>query len=170
LILRAWLTAIPLLALSFLYTTVQAAPPPSIPTHWTGEVIRVVDGDTIVVRLDGVKETIRIIGIDTPETVDPRKPVQAFGLEASAYTKKTPLGKSVRLEPDQGNAHIRHRDRYGRLLACGWIGKVLFNEKIIRDGYARAYTKYPFRSDYMALFLRAETAATEKGRELWGTK
>ena len=166
---RAWLIAILLFALPSLCHA-QTTHHATAPSNWTGEVVRVVDGDTIVVRLDGVKETIRIIGIDTPETVDPRKPVQAFGREASAYTKKTLLGKSVRLEPDQGNAHIRHRDRYGRLLAYVWVSNVFFNEKIIREGYAHAYTKYPFRSDYMALFLQAEREAREMGRGLWGPR
>ena len=142
--------------------------PPSLAGPWSGRVTRVVDGDTIVVDVGGLWETIRIIGIDTPETVDPRKPVQAFGQEASDYTKRTLSGKTVKLVADQGNAHIGHRDRYGRLLAYVWVGENFFNEAIIRDGYAHAYTKYPFRQDYMELFRAAEKGAREAERGLWG--
>lgn len=143
--------------------------PPRIPGPWIGIVNRVVDGDTISVDVNGLWETVRLIGIDTPETVDPRKPVQAFGQEASDYTKRTLLGKTVRLEVDQGNGHIGHRDRYGRLLAYVWVGEALFNEAIIREGYAHAYTKYPFREDYMTLFRDAERAARDRLRGLWGS-
>src|SRR5205085_3089746 len=76
-------------------------------------VARVVDGDTIVVHLGGRTETVRLLGIDTPETVDPRKPVQCFGTEASHRTKELlPPGTGVRLERD-----VEARDIYGRLLA-----------------------------------------------------
>lgn len=147
---------------------VPAEAPPSLAGPWTGRVTRVVDGDTIVVDVGGLWETIRIIGIDTPETVDPRKPVQAFGQEASDYTKRVLSGKTVKLVADQGNAHLGHRDRYGRLLAYVWVGENFFNEAIIRDGYAHAYTKYPFRQDYMELFRAAEKGAREAERGLWG--
>lgn len=145
-----------------------AEAPPFLAGPWTGTVNRVVDGDTIVVDVGGLWETIRIIGIDTPETVDPRKPVQAFGKEASDYTKRALSGKTVKLVADQGNAHIGHRDRYGRLLAYVWVGETFFNETIIRDGYAHAYVKYPFQQDYMELFRAAEKEAREAERGLWG--
>jgi micrococcal nuclease len=137
---------------------------------WTGIVNRVVDGDTITVDVDGLWQTVRIIGVDTPETVDPRKPVQAFGKEASAYTTRALTGKTVRLEVDPGNARIEHHDRYGRLLAYVFVDDVLFNHVIIRDGFAHAYAKYPFRGDYMELFQAAEKEAREAGRGLWGAK
>ena len=77
-------------------------------------VTRVVDGDTIIV---GAGERVRLIGVDTPETKDPRKPVEYYGKEATAFTKKMVQGKRVRLEFDQANAHIGHKDRYRRTLA-----------------------------------------------------
>jgi micrococcal nuclease len=145
-----------------------AEAPPSIAGPWTGTVSRVVDGDTIVVDVAGLWETVRIIGIDTPEIVDPRKPVEAFAKEASDYTKRTLSGKTVKLVADPGNTRIGHRDRYGRLLAYVWVGESFFNETIIRDGYAHAYVKYPFRQDYMELFRAAEKEAREASRGLWG--
>ena len=147
-----------------------AEPPAVVAGPWEGTVNRVVDGDTIVVDVGGLWETVRIIGIDTPEIVDPRKPVEAFAKEASDYTKLTLTGKAVKLVADPGNSHIGHRDRYGRMLAYVWAGESFFNEKIIRDGYAHAYTKYPFRQDYMELFRAAEKEAREAGRGLWGDK
>lgn len=121
-------------------------------------VTRVVDGDTIV--LDG-NEKVRLIGVDTPESVDPRKPVQRFALEASAFTKSIALGQRVRLEYD-----TNHRDRYGRTLAYVYLsdGRML-NREIIREGYGFAYVKYPFM--YMDEFRELEKDARENHRGLW---
>jgi len=124
----------------------------------TAVVQRVIDGDTVVLE-DGSK--VRLIGIDTPETKDPRKPVQYFGEEATAYTKRMLEGREVRLEFDQEKT-----DRYGRTLAYIFIpmpggNDIFFNERIIADGYAFAYTKYPFRDDYMDRFRAAERKARE---------
>lgn len=127
------------------------------------EVIRIVDGDTIVVEMkDNPKQKVRLIGIDTPETKHPKKPVQYFGKEATEYTKKHLLGKNVRLTYDQ----VKY-DKYNRLLAFVWIDYELFNLKIIRDGYAFAYLKYPFRSDYMDAFRKAQNYAREHKLGLW---
>jgi micrococcal nuclease len=102
-------------------------------------VVRVVDGDTVDVQVaEGQIERIRLIGIDTPEVVDPRKPVQCFGQEASAHAQQLLDGQSVtvELDPSQGE-----RDRYGRLLAYLWLpdGRN-FGEVMIADGYAHEYT------------------------------
>ncbi len=132
-----------------------------------GQVIRVIDGDTIKVDVDGIHEKVRLIGIDTPETKDPRKPVQYFGLEAAQYTDRHLRNKTVRLEFDQNNAHIGHRGRYGRLLAYVYVGGELFNLQIIRDGYAHAYTKYPF--SMMEEFRQAEREAQRAERGLWSS-
>ncbi|MCD4782629.1 MAG: thermonuclease family protein [Candidatus Eremiobacteraeota bacterium] len=127
------------------------------------KVIRVVDGDTIVVDLNGKKEKVRLIGINTPETVHPRKKVEYFGKEASAYTKKHLEGKVVTLTYDQNR-----RDKYGRLLAYVWLDNELFNEKIIREGYSYAYLKYPFRNDYMEMFRNSQRYAVLNKLGLWG--
>jgi len=103
-------------------------------------VTRVVDGDTQI--LDG-HERVRLIGVDTPETKHPNKPVEYYGKEATAFTKKMLQGKTVRLEFDQANAH---KDKYKRALAYVflWDGTFL-NTEIIKQGYGFAYTRFPFK-------------------------
>jgi len=123
-------------------------------------VTRVIDGDTIVVESVG---TVRLIGVDTPETVDPRRPVQAFGKEASAFTNRMALGKVVRLEFDRDRT-----DRYKRTLAYVYLpDDVFLNAEIVRQGYGHAYTSYPFR--YLDDFRALEREAREAERGLWGT-
>jgi len=122
-------------------------------------VRRVVDGDTLV--LEG-GERVRLIGVDTPETVHPQKPVERFGKQASAFTRRLLEGRRVRLEFDQ------QRDRYGRTVAYVYLADGrLVNEEIIRQGYGHAFTKYPFARDMMARFRAAEREAREAGRGLW---
>ncbi len=133
------------------------------PTEETGElrsVVRVIDGDTLV--LDG-GERVRLIGVDTPETVHPNKPVERFGREASAFTKRQAEGKKVHLEYDSGTGR---KDRYGRTLAYIYLpGNTLLNLEIIRQGYGHAYTRFPFSK--MEEFRAAEREAREEGRGLW---
>jgi micrococcal nuclease len=125
-------------------------------------VTRVIDGDTIVVEGTG---TVRLIGVDTPETVDPRQPVQYFGKEASDFTKQVATGKQVRLEFDQDRT-----DRYGRTLAYVYLQpeNLLLNAEIVRQGYGFAYTQFPFRM--MEQFKALEREAREAGRGLWATR
>jgi len=120
--------------------------------------IEVIDGDTIV--LDG-GEKVRLIGVDTPETKDPRKPIQYFGEAAYRFTKSIAEGKRVRLEYDQ------HRiDKYGRTLAYVYLEDGIFlNAEIIKQGYGFAYTKYPFK--YLEEFRKYEREARENPRGLW---
>jgi micrococcal nuclease len=121
--------------------------------------VRVVDGDTI--EVDG-GERVRLIGVDTPEVVDPRRPVQYFGKEASAFTRRMVEGKDVRLESDQET-----HDRYGRTLAYVYLQDgTLLNAEIIRQGYGHAYTRFPFR--YERQFVELEREARVNGRGLWG--
>jgi len=123
--------------------------------------VRVIDGDTLVVDIDGKQEKVRLIGVDTPETVHPSKPVEYFGKEASAFTKKLAAGQGVRLEYDQ-----QKRDRYGRLLAYVYLEDGTFlNAELIKQGYGFAYTRFPFR--YMEEFRRYEKEARESRRGLW---
>jgi micrococcal nuclease len=120
--------------------------------------VRVIDGDTI--ELDG-GERVRLIGVDTPETVDPRRPVQYFGREASAFTRRMVEGKAVRLEHDQETL-----DHYGRTLAYVYLQDGTFlNAEILRQGYGHAYTRFPFR--YQQQFVQLEREARENGRGLW---
>ena len=122
---------------------------------------RAVDGDTIIVNIAGVKERVRLIGVDTPETKHPRKPVQRFGKEAYNFTWRMAEGKKVRLEFDQNQ-----RDRYKRLLAYVYLEDGTFlNAEIVKQGYGHAYTKFPFK--YMNEFRNYEREARLRKRGLW---
>ena len=123
--------------------------------------IRAVDGDTIIVNIAGVKERVRLIGVDTPETKHPRKPVQYYGKEASMFTANMVEGKKVRLEFDQNQ-----RDRYKRLLAYVYLEDGTFlNAEIVKQGYGHAYTKFPFK--YLNEFRQHEREARTMKRGLW---
>jgi micrococcal nuclease len=125
--------------------------------------VSVTDGDTIV--LDG-GERVRLIGVDTPELHDPRKPVQPFAREAKAFTQKRVGGRRVKLEYDQTRL-----DRFGRTLAYVFLEDgTLLNLRIIEEGYGFAYTKYPFRDDYMERFRQAEREARDRNRGLWAAR
>ena len=131
------------------------------PAESAAQVVeRVVDGDTIIVRGIG---RVRLIGVDTPETVHPGRPVEFFGKEASAFTRRLVDGKRVRLEYDQ-----QRTDRYGRTLAYVHLPDGTFvNAEIIRRGYGHAYTRFPFR--HLDRFRGLERDARRAGRGLWGS-
>lgn len=127
----------------------------------TAQVVRVVDGDTIVVRLGGREERVRYIGVDTPESVKPGTPVQCFAERASAFNAQLVEGKRVRLDGD-----AEARDRYGRLLAYVHAGGVFVNAELVRRGYARPLTVPP-NVRYADRFARLASAARERGTGLW---
>lgn len=130
-------------------------------------VTRVVDGDTVDVSIDGKVERIRIIGINTPETVDPRKTVECFGVEASSQAKTLLSGKSVRLEIDSSQGE---RDKYGRLLRYIFLeDRTNFGLKMIQDGYAYEYT-YDLPYKYQAEYKNAQKEAEKNKTGLWGNK
>ncbi len=123
-------------------------------------VERVVDGDTVILRDVG---SVRLIGVDTPETVDPREPVQHFGIEASAFLRSLLTGQTVRLEYD-----FQRLDKYRRTLAYLYLADGTFvNREIIRQGFGHAYLTYPFK--YAEDFRAAEREARDAERGLWGT-
>lgn len=127
-------------------------------------VDRYVDGDTIAVDMNGNIETIRFIGVDTPETHRPNTPVQCYGPEAAAYTKGliSRYGK-VRLQADPLDTN---RDVYGRLLRYVYLPDgTLVEEKIIQDGYGFAYLDFPFSKK--AQFADAQKDAQAAKRGLW---
>lgn len=128
----------------------------------TGEVLRVVDGDTIEILLDGREEDVRLIGVDTPETVKPGEPVECFGPQASTFTKSVLEGETVRLEFDS-----ELRDVYERLLAYVFVGDRFVNAELIERGYARTLEIEPNTSRAPQL-ERLQTAAGASGRGLWG--
>ena len=124
--------------------------------------MRVIDGDTIDVTVDGRQERLRLIGIDTPETVAPDQPVECFGPQASAYTERRLEGERVRLEFD-----VEREDRFGRTLAYVWLGDELFNETLVRGGYALV-TTFPPDVRYVDRFVAAQREARSHDRGLWG--
>lgn len=133
----------------------------SQPGLW--HVTRDIDGDTIDVQMGAQRETVRFLGVDTPETHDPRKPVQCFGLAATAHTKQLVEGKNVRLEPDPEDSD---RDKYGRILRYVYLPDgTLLNAELIKDGYGFAYTVFPITKldDFRAL----EADARAHNRGLW---
>jgi micrococcal nuclease len=126
-------------------------------------VLRVVDGDTIHVRLDGRDETVRYIGVDTPESVKPHTPVQCFAKAASAANARLVRGRTVRVVPG-----AEARDRYGRLLAYVYrAGDGAFvNARLLAWGYARTLTIAP-NDRFATRFAAVERAARKAGRGLW---
>lgn len=127
-------------------------------------VSSVVDGDTIKVSINGEIETLRLIGIDTPETVDPRKVVQCFGKEASSKAKELLTGKKVYLEADPTQGE---RDKYGRLLMYVFLeDNRSYNKLMIEEGYAHEYT-YNIPYKYQTEFKAAEKMAREDKKGLW---
>ena len=133
---------------------------------------RVVDGDTIVVNFPtGEQERVRLIGVNTPETVHPKKPVEYYGKEASDFTKKELTGKKVWLQMD-----VQVRDRYQRALGYIWleapqenestIRRGMFNARLLLDGYGQVMTIQP-NSRYAEMFVGFQREARAKGRGLW---
>lgn len=139
----------------------------------TAVVLRVVDGDTIVVevtgRVDGPgagdaalgEQTVRLIGIDTPESVDPRSPVECFGTEASEAATALLEGADVRLVTD-----VSETDRFDRLVRYVYLGEEMANARLVVNGYATAFT-YPPDVRHSKLFVELERAARRADRGLW---
>ena len=128
-------------------------------------VIRVIDGDTIVVSPN---EKVRLIGVDTPETVHPKKAVQCFGKDAKEFTRGMIGRRSIRLVLDESNAVRNHKDRYGRTLAYVYFDDgTMLNAELIRRGYAHAYTRFPFR--HVVEFRQLERIARSQAVGLWAS-
>ena len=142
----------------------RAQPSPVQDLEGPFQVTRVVDGDTIHVRAGARDVTVRLIGINTPETVAPGRPVECFGPQASAEAHRLLDGRSVYLERDSSQDAV---DRYGRTLAYVWIsGTDLFNLDMVQGGFAKEYTyrtPYHHRDDFIA----AQDAAVAEGAGLW---
>ena len=126
------------------------------------DVVRVVDGDTIVVKYNGVDEKVRLIGIDTPESVhsDESKNTEE-GVLVSDYTKKMLTDKKVGLEFD-----VSKRDKYGRLLAYVYLDGEMYNKILLKEGYARVAT-YPPNVKYVDEFVKLQKEARENNKGLW---
>lgn len=130
------------------------------------EVVRVIDGDTIVVSQNDIEFKVRLIGIDTPETVDPRKIVQCFGKEASDKTKQILINQNVRLEADPSQ---QNKDKYGRLLRFVFLPDgTNVNKMLIEEGYAHEYT-YDIPYKYQQEFIEAQRDARNAEKGLWNS-
>lgn len=129
--------------------------------HPRAVVERAVDGDTLEVRVGTRVETIRVLGVNTPETHHPTKPVECFGPEAAAFTAARLTGATVELEDD-----VEAHDKYGRRLAYVWVDGHLFEDELLRAGYARLLVIAP-NTEHARTFLRAELDARRRGAGLW---
>ena len=144
-----------------LLALVTALPAWSTPAPVEGTVVRVVDGDTIHVRICARVEKVRYIGVNTPEVHHPTKGEEPGGREAAEVNRRLVEGQAVRLELD-----VQERDRYGRLLAYVWIGDLMINAELVRLGYAQVMT-IPPNVRYQEVFLKLQREAREAGRGLW---
>jgi micrococcal nuclease len=131
------------------------------PAAVSARVARVVDGDTIEIELDGGRDDLRLIGIDTPETVKPGTPVQCYGPRASAFTHGLLEGRAVRVV-----FGVERRDAYGRLLGYVRLGDRMVNAMLVRRGLARTLT-IPPNDRFAPLLRRLELEAARVGRGLW---
>lgn len=142
----------------------QSPPAENISSRPLYRVLKVVDGDTLAIDMDGKSTTLRLIGLDTPETSDPRKPVQCFGIEASNKAKELLANASISIERDPTQDTY---DKYGRLLVYVYLSDgTLFNEYMIREGYGHEYT-YRDSYRYQAQFKAAEQSARSEKKGLW---
>ena len=126
------------------------------------QVTRVVDGDTIEVNYNGTEEKVRLIGIDTPESVHPDEEKNSkYGEQASEYTKQLLEGKTVKLEFD-----VEERDSYGRLLAYVYVDDIMVNKKLLEEGLAQIAT-YPPNVKYVDEFTKIQEEARENKKGFW---
>ncbi|MFR9296159.1 MAG: thermonuclease family protein [Aedoeadaptatus pacaensis] len=159
------------LALAATYTAKESLDSPKDTAGVT--VKRVVDGDTLIID-DGADTRVRLIGVDTPETVKPRGRVEPWGKEASDFSKKTLTGKAVFLEYDE-----EKEDRYGRTLAYIWTEdprvsdkpkeEILFNYQLVASGYARERAYEP-NTKYQAMLHEGEIVAMDHVRGIWAVE
>lgn len=122
-------------------------------------VERVVDGDTLLLE---DRTRVRLLGVDTPETKHPDRPVDPLGLQAAEFMRRHVEGRAVRLEFDR-----ERRDRFGRVLAYVYAGDLLLNEELIRAGYSRAETYFPYSEQMKRRFRAAEEQARGARRGGW---
>jgi micrococcal nuclease len=124
-----------------------------------------IDGDTVAINMNGKSESVRFIGVDTPETHKPNTPVQCYGPAAAAFTKSTIGSSKVRLESDPLSTN---RDRYDRLLRYVYLPDgTLLNEKLIQGGYGFYYPYFPFSKSKQ--FAADEQAAMAANKGLWAS-
>ena len=157
-----WWGVVLVLVITGIYQCSQQAQRPDQQPLEPGVVVRVervIDGDTLLLE-DGRR--VRLLGVDTPETKHPSKPVEPFGLEASEFTRQQVEGRDVRLEFDR-----ERQDRYQRILAYVYVDGVFLNEALIREGYSGVQTQYPYSQTMKRRFLDVEEEARNQRRGIW---
>ena len=132
------------------------------PRSAVATIPRVVDGDTVEIEFEGRREDLRLIGVDTPETVKPDSPVECFGPQASNFTHRSLEGRTARIV-----FGVERHDVYGRLLGYVYLDRRMFNAALVRHGLARTLT-IPPNDRFAGLFSRLERSAARAGRGLWG--
>lgn len=173
-LLRLWLLATVCVALGISAhaetEAVEPNAPPAYPRPDFTEsvaypVAGVIDGDTVTLWIDGERVRVRMVGVDTPETVHPQRPVEAYGREASRFTANLLLGEAVYLQYPEGQSNTDH---YGRTLAFLFRAPdgLFVNLEIVRQGYGHAETRWPHQ--YLDLFRHYQQTARESQRGLWG--
>lgn len=135
-----------------------------VSTEESAKVLRIIDGDTIEVGLNNKKATVRLIGIDAPETMDPRITAECFGKEALKKAKEILNGRTVVLESDPTQ---KNRDKYGRLLRYVFLNDLNFNKLMISEGFAHEYTYQGNSYEYQLEFIEAQKSARESKKGLW---
>ena len=168
---NAWISVLGVIGFIIIVVTIVGAqrvstmpyPAENFATDTAYKILRVIDGDTVELNYNGKPTVFRLIGIDTPETVHPDKPVEPFGKEASAFTRNLLLGESVYLRFDAEKV-----DKYDRRLAYLYRAPdgLFVNLEIVRQGYGRAYTRFPFKQ--MELFRHYGNRARTAGKGLYG--
>ena len=158
---RGFLLALIFAAIAVARWSLHEPEPPSPESLAEGvcEVQRVVDGDTLLLA-NGAR--VRLIGVDTPETVKSSQPVQPWGPEAAEFTRQFVAGGTVRLQFDRERI-----DRYGRFLAYVWVNDRLLNEELVRAGLARMEPQYRYARAMKERLRRAEQEAKDAGRGIW---
>ncbi len=164
---RRLLVLMALVTLAVAGCDVETTPGTTAVSGDTGvRVVRVVDGDTIIVEIDGREERLRYIGVDTPESVQPNTPVECFGREASAENARLVEGKRVELERDTSN-----RDRFNRLLRYVYVvengQRTFVNQALVANGFAYAST-FPPDVRHEDTLRAAQREARDESRGLWG--
>jgi micrococcal nuclease len=125
-------------------------------------VTRVIDGDTLIVAAN---HTVRLMGVNTPETVKPDYPVEQWGPEASEFTSQFVAGGAVRLQFDRERV-----DRYGRLLAYVWVGDQMLNEELVRAGLASFEPQYHYAESMKRRLRTAQDQARQAARGIWSSE
>jgi len=155
------LVVVALLAASRWWSEAEPSPP-DVLAEGVHQIERVIDGDTFLLASNA---RVRLIGVDTPETVKHNHPVEPWGPEATAFTKQFLAGGQVRLQFDRERV-----DHYGRFLAYAWVEDRMLNEELIREGLGTAQTGFPYSAAMKTRFRRAQEEAQEARRAIWSEK